>query len=138
MLKKLLSPNLIDRKVNVSLFILRAGVALVMIPHGYQKLIHFSEKAPEFMNFMGLGGEISLAMLIFAELSCAFLVLIGLFTRFACIPLVIAMSVALCKAHNCEIFGDGQTAFIYLISFIAVFIAGPGKYSMDTFLSAKK
>ncbi len=138
MLKKFLSPTLIDRKLNVSLLILRAFAAIVMIPHGYQKLLHYSENASEFMNFMGLGGEISYALIICAEFSCAILLLVGLFTRFASIPLIIAMAVAVCKAHNCEIFGDGQTAFLFLTCFLTVMIAGPGKYSIDAFLFPKK
>jgi len=68
---------------------------------------------------------------IFAELVCGFLVLIGLFTRLAAIPLVISMAVALFRAHHGDVFGDGEKATIFLLSFVAVLLVGPGKASID-------
>ncbi|MFM9944011.1 MAG: DoxX family protein [Bacteroidia bacterium] len=138
MLEKFLSPNLIDRKINVSLLILRVISGLVMIPHGYKKLISFSEKSGDFMNFLGLSGEISLALLIGAEFFCAILLVAGLFSRFALIPLVVAMFVAAFDAHSGEIFGDGETSFLYLACYISLLISGPGKWSLDYLLFGKK
>ena len=138
MLKNLLSPKLIDSKINFSLLIIRVVSALVMIPHGFNKLTHFSEKSGDFMNFVGLGSEISFALLIGAEFFCSILLLAGLFSRFALIPLVIAMFVAAFKAHNGEIFGDGEHSFLYMACYLALLMAGPGKYSLDNLLFKNK
>ena len=86
------------------------------------------------MSFMGLGGSLSLALLIFAELFCALFLAIGLLTRYALIPLIVAMAVAAFEAHHGEIFGKGESSFIYLVCFAVLFISGPGKYSLDHYL----
>jgi putative oxidoreductase len=41
------------------------------------------------------------------------------------------------KAHNGEIFGDAETGFLYLISYVVIFITGPSKYSADKMLLRK-
>jgi putative oxidoreductase len=41
------------------------------------------------------------------------------------------MSVAAFKAHGGDVFGDGQTATLFLSSYIALLIAGPGRFSLD-------
>lgn len=134
MLKRLLSPKLNDNGINSALLILRLVSASLMIPHGFKKLMHFSEKSEDFMSFMGLSGEISLALVVGAEFFCAILLVAGLFSRAAVIPMAVAMLVAAFDAHNGEIFGDGETSFLFLACYVTVLIAGPGKYSLDTYI----
>ncbi|MBX3253622.1 MAG: DoxX family protein [Chitinophagaceae bacterium] len=130
-MKRLLSTNYTDWAFNTALFILRVALGLMMLPHGYDKLVHFSEKKNTFMNFLGLGSTVSLSMAIFAEFFCAMFLIIGLFTRFTVIPLIIAMSMAFFKAHNAELFGAGEKAGLYLAGFLAILLVGPGKASVD-------
>jgi putative oxidoreductase len=137
MLKRMLNTGIEHQGVHLALLILRVSAAMVMIPHGYNKLMTYGEKHESFMSFLGMGGSISLGLLIFAEFFCSILLGIGLFTRYALIPLIIAMAVAVFK-HNAEIFGDGEHAFLYLAIFMALFITGPGRYSTDKFLAAKQ
>jgi putative oxidoreductase len=70
----------------------------------------------------------------FAEFFCAAFIILGLFTRLAAVPLVIAMSVALIYAHKGQFFGDGEKAAIYLVAFLAILFIGPGKASLDRFI----
>ena len=116
---------------NIGLLILRLGFGILMVPNGYNKLVNFVTFKKDFINFLGMGSSVSLALLIFAELICASLVILGLFTRFAAIPLVIAMTVAVVKAHKGMIFGEGQMAAMFALSFLVVAILGPGKISVD-------
>lgn len=134
MLKQLLTPKLNDIRINGALLILRLVSASLMIPHGFKKLMHFSEKSEDFMSFMGLSGEISLALVIGAEFFCAILLVVGLFSRVAVIPMVVAMFVAAFDAHKGEIFGDGETSFLFLACYVTLLIAGPGKYSLDNYI----
>lgn len=138
MLKKFLSPTLNNQRTNISLLIIRVVSGLVMIPHGYKKLIQFSEKSQDFMSFLGLSSEISFGLLVGAEFFCSLLLVAGLFSRFALIPLVIAMSVAAFKAHSGDIFGDGETSFLYMACYLTLLIAGPGKFSLDGVLFGQK
>ena len=131
MLKQILSTKVSALQANISLLLLRVTAGVLMIPHGYMKLQNFTEFKAKFMDFMGLGPSVSLSLTIGAELVCAVLLIAGLFTRFAVVPLIVAMIVAVFKAHNGEIFGDGEHAFLYLAAYVVILIAGAGKYSAD-------
>lgn len=133
-MKRILSINYSSTAFNLAMLLLRAVSAILIMPHGYNKLVHFSEYIPKFINFLGLGSNISLSLVIFAEFFCALFLIIGLFTRLVVIPLIIAMSVALFKAHNGEIFGDGEHAALYACCFITILLCGPGKISVDGML----
>ncbi|HRO48408.1 DoxX family protein [Agriterribacter sp.] len=130
-MKKLLSTGYTDWAFNIAMLVLRAGLGLMMLPHGYDKLVHFAAKKNTFMNFLGMGSTVSLSLSLFAEFFCAIFVIIGLFTRFTVIPLIIGMSVALFKAHDAAIFGAGEKAALYLTGFLVILLVGPGKASAD-------
>lgn len=130
-MKKLLSTNYTDWAVSIALLVLRVGMGVMMLPHGYGKLVHFAERKNSFMNFLGMGSTVSLSLSLFAEFFCAIFVIVGLFTRFAVLPLVIGMGVAVFNAHDAQIFGDGETPALYLAGFIAILLIGPGKVSAD-------
>ena len=134
MFKKILSTKINDTQVNVALLILRVTAGVLMAHHGYGKLTHFSEMQTKFMDFMGLGMTASLALVVFAEFFCSLLLIVGLATRFALIPLIITMTVAVIKAHGGDIFGDGEVAFLYLAIYVTLLLKGAGKYSADGFL----
>lgn len=130
-MKKLLSTRISPWALNLSLFLLRVGLGLLMIPHGYNKMIHFSDRSDDFMNFLGMGSAVSLALVIFAEFFCALFVAIGLFTRLTVVPIVITMGVAVFKAHDADIFGEGERGMLFLIAAVVVMLCGPGKASVD-------
>ncbi len=102
-----------------------------MIPHGYGKLISFASRSSTFADPFHIGHPTSMALVIFAEFFCAVFVLLGLFTRLACIPLIVTMSVAVFHAHNGAIFGKGELPALFLAGYIALLFTGPGKISMD-------
>ena len=130
-MKKLFSTACSETAFNIGTFLLRVGAGVLMIPGGYNKLMNFSTMKPMMINFLGLGQDVSLGLLIFAEFFCAGLVIIGLLTRLATIPLIIAMVVALKEGHKWNVFGDGQLPSFFIVAFITILILGPGKYSVD-------
>jgi len=138
MLKEQLYTRISVRRLHVCLLILRVALGVLMAYHGFGKLINYDEKAAKFMSFMGMGGPISLALLIFAEFFCSIFLAIGLLTRYALIPLILAMGVAAFDAHEGEIFGEGEHSFMYMVCYLVLFIAGPGKYSIDNYLVKQK
>ena len=83
---------------------------------------------------MGIGTTASLALLVFAEFFCSLFLVLGLFTRFAAIPLIIATAVMVFKAHHGDIFGDGETAALYLTGYIVLLLVGPGRVSVDSLI----
>lgn len=130
-MRQLLSTNYAASAFNVGMLLVRVTFGIFMMLHGYDKLIHFSEMKNDFMNFMGMGSTLSLILVVFAEFFCALFVILGLFTRLSCIPIVITMAVALFKAHGGEIFDKGQHAAMYLAIFLFIALVGPGKASVD-------
>ena len=130
-MKQLLSTKYSAGAFNTAMLLLRLVVGFLMINHGYGKLVHFSEYQNKFMNFLGMGQTISLALAVFAEFFCSLFLILGLFTRLSSIPLIITMGVALFKAHNADFFGEGETASLFLGCYLMILILGPGKVSVD-------
>ncbi|MEP7237761.1 MAG: DoxX family protein [Ferruginibacter sp.] len=134
-MRKLLSTKYSAGAFNAAMLFLRLTVGILMMMHGYDKLVHFSQYQTKFMNFMGMGITTSLALIVFAEFFCSIFLILGLFTRLAAIPLIIATCVMVFKAHNGDVFGDGQTASLYLISYVVLLFVGAGKVSVDGMIS---
>ena len=104
----------------------------MLLNHGWPKLQKLMAGGEiKFMNFLGLGETTTLYLVVFAEFVCAFLVVIGAFTRLALIPLIITMLVAVFMVHWADPFGDKESAIIYLMAYICLLIAGAGWYSVD-------
>jgi putative oxidoreductase len=130
-MRKLLSAKYSDGAFNAGMLLLRLGLGVLMMHHGYHKLVHFAEEKAKMINFMGIGQGMSLALVVFAEFFCALFIVLGLFTRLAAIPLIVAMCMALFKAHDGQFFGQGEMAALYLVGFTALLCCGPGKVSVD-------
>ena len=130
-MKKLLSTQYHAISFNIAMLTLRLFAGILMMSHGYDKLIHFSEKKAVFHNFLGLGTTNSLLLVIFAEFFCALFVMIGLFTRLVAVPLIIVMTVAVFEIHQMDFFQTGEKASLFLSIFITLLLCGPGKASID-------
>ncbi len=130
-MKKLLSTKYSAGTFNVAMLLLRFGVGVLMINHGYDKLIHFSAMKADFMNFLGLGNSISLTLVVFAEFFCSLFIIIGLFTRLSVVPLIITMAVALFMVFKGDVFGKGELPALYLAAYVVLLLLGPGKISVD-------
>jgi putative oxidoreductase len=133
-MRKLLSTKYSAGAFNAAMLILRLGVGILMMMHGYDKLKHFGDLQHKFMNFLGIGSTMSLALLVFAEFFCSLFLILGLFTRLAVIPLIIATCVMVFKAHNGDVFGDGETAALYLTAYLVLLFVGPGRVSVDSMI----
>jgi putative oxidoreductase len=106
----------------------------MLINHGLDKLMNFTTYSARFADPFGIGKTPSLALTIFAEFFCAAFIIIGLFTRLAAIPLIIAMSVAFFYANKMN-YQKGELPLLFLICFVCILIAGPGKASLDRFVA---
>ena len=130
-MKKLFSVSYSAGAFNVAMLLLRVGFGVLLLPHGYDKLVHFATMKTHFINFLGMGQTMSLALTVFSEFFCSMLLILGLFSRLACIPLIIGMCVVVAKAHNYDFFGDAEHGAMYLVGFLVIFLVGPGKISVD-------
>lgn len=135
MLKRLNSATLsefVDVKTSAAIF--RISVAFFMIyGHGWGKLMNVFAGEFQFADPIGLGPTISLILAAFAEGICSLLIIAGYWTRFAAAVLSINMAVAVFFVHfpAGDWFGDMELALFFMVSFIVIFLLGPGKYSID-------
>lgn len=121
---------------DLALLLLRITVGgLLLINHGIGKIEKLQNPPVKFMDFMGIGPEASLCLVIFAEAVCSMLVVLGLVTRLACIPVIITFLVAILDAHAGSPLSKIELPLIYLLSYIILLITGPGKYSIDRGIS---
>jgi len=123
--------------IDLSLLLVRLAAGGFMFTHGFGKLQILVNGNFEFGDPIGLGPEISLGLTVFAEILCAFLVLVGLFTRLAVIPLIITMLVAVFIVHADHDFGKKELGLFYLINYLVIFLSGAGKYSLDKLILKK-
>ena len=82
----------------------------------------------------------TLVLVIFAEVVCAGLLVLGLFTRAAALVLAFTMAVAFYHGHGAKLTGmgnDGEIAFLFLGVFVALFLMGGGRFSLDAKMGAK-
>jgi len=131
-MKKFFSTRYTDFSFDLSLFLLRAGFGfLIFLNHGLPKLTGFAERKDRFYDPFGLGSPASLILIIFAEVFCALLITMGLFTRLAALVLVIAFLVIVFMRHKGDPLKEFEDAVLYLLVFIAILLCGPGKWSID-------
>src|SRR5688572_3111413 len=128
---KFLQLNFLPRSADVALLLLRVwhGAALLLL-HGWGKLTGFSSMADKFLGPFGSGTTASLALAVAREVLCSTLMVLGLFTRVAALGSAATMATAYWFAHGARLTGtgNGELPFLYLGVFLALFIAGAGKY----------
>lgn len=137
---KFLHLNFIPRSADVGLLILRVWFGLSMlILHGWGKLTGFQAMTQKFADPLNLGTTPTLVLAIFCEVVCSALIVLGLFTRAAAVVGIITMGVAFWIVHQHKLSGpgSGEMAFLYLATYVVLFVAGAGKYSVDANIGAK-
>lgn len=117
----------------LGLLILRLGFGgTLVLQHGLPKLLGFSNMMHSFPDPIGIGSTITLAVAVFAEFLCSILVVLGIFTRWAAIPLVLLMAIAFAVVHGSDPFHKKELALLYLTAFSSILVAGPGRFSCDS------
>lgn len=133
-MKKFLEIDFLPRSPDLALLVLRVwlGVTLLVV-HGWGKVSGFSAMSEKFGDPIGIGSTASLALAAFAEVVCAALVAVGLFTRFGALVLICNFCVAFFLAHGHALSGphSGELPFLYLAGFVTLFIAGGGRFSLS-------
>ena len=140
MLKRIFAPEQNSWFTDIALLTLRLWLGLTMLfAHGLVKLRNYSDMSGEFPDPLGVGHQVSLTLAVFGEVVCAALLAVGLVTRFAALNLAATMSVAFFLVHRAALSGEGsgEMAFIYLTGFVALLLAGGGRFSIDALIFKK-
>lgn len=134
-LRKFLNLEFLPQSTDLGLLVLRAVLGLTMLfNHGLGKALEYSSLKSKFGDPLGIGSQASLSLAVFGEVVCAALLVLGLWTRFAAAGLAVTMGVAFALVHDLRLKpggNSGELAFIYLAGFVAILLAGPGRYALD-------
>lgn len=124
---------------DIALLIFRVTISSFMLfGHGLGKLNRlFSGDEIKFFDPFGIGQQFSLALAVFAEFFAAGLIILGLLTRISSVSLIITMFVAGFIYHADDPFGSKEKALMFLVSYVLIFLTGPGKYSLQSLLKTK-
>lgn len=122
---------------SLGLLLLRVTFGCLMLVHGLQKLTGFSEIADSFPDPLGMGSQLSLIAAIGAEVGCSLLLIVGLGTRFAAVPLAFTMLIALFVVHAEHEWKVKELAACYLAVYAVIAISGPGIFSIDHLISRR-
>jgi putative oxidoreductase len=115
------------------------SVGLVFVTAGWGKLQNL-ERVIEFFRSLGIPApELQAPFVAATELACGLLLVLGFATRFAAVPLVVTMVVAIRTAlweeleGVADLFGRAEHLFIVLLVWLAV--VGAGAISLDAVLA---
>ena len=125
----------------MALLLLRVWVGLSMLLlHGWPKALLFGERAQSFPDPLGIGGQASHALAVFGEAFCSVLLVLGVLTRFSAMAGIVTMGVAFFMQKKGALSGaaSGELAYVYLACYVVVFVAGPGRFSLDQRLGGGK
>jgi len=134
LIKKMLENPTYGAKVDFSLLLIRIIAGGFMLTHGYPKMIKLLDGNFQFADPLGLGVELSLILAVFAEIVCAFFILLGILPRLSSIPLIVTMLVAAFIAHAGDPFKSKETSLMYLLLYVVILLLGAGKYSIQSLL----
>ena len=123
---------------DMGLLILRLAFgATMLLSHGQGKLLNYSSLMHKFPDPLHIGNSLSLGLVIGAEVLCALMISLGLFTRWVSIPLIITMAVAFFLVHGGDPWAKKEMAFIYMGAFMASGLLGSGRFSLDYLIRKK-
>ncbi|PWH81269.1 DoxX family protein [Brumimicrobium oceani] len=124
------------QNINIGLLVMRVVIGAFMLTHGWGKMLNlFSGEPIQFPDPMGIGATASLAMAVFSEVLCSILLIVGLGTRLAAIPLLLTMLVAGFIFHINDGFAKQELALLYGMVYLVITVMGAGKYSIDQLIS---
>ena len=133
----------LDKYRQTGLLVLRLGLGIMFVIHGFPKMMAGPEKWAELGGVMGLLGlkfapAVWGFMAAFAELGGGLLLILGFFFRPACALLAFTMFVAmfmhLSKGDSLNIASHAIEA---CITFISLIFIGPGDYALDSKIKGK-
>ncbi|WP_428663863.1 DoxX family protein [Runella sp.] len=131
-------PNSKVAYTDLGIFVLRVFVPLLLITHGYDKLLSFLDGADKFPDPLHIGVRFSHALAVIGEVVAPILVILGLWTRLASVVEIIHFLVVVFMMHANEPLGEKEHGLLFLIPYVTILLTGAGKYSLDASLYKKK
>ena len=130
---------------NLARLFMRLFVGVMLLQFGIRHLVNYNIMVTDFPTVMNMSPSTPLVLMIIIEWACSLLIMTGFLTRLSTIPPIAAM----CAAEyyilhdmvpNLPIYGldstdPGYLPIMFIGIYIYILIAGPGKISLDYFIS---
>ncbi len=130
---------------NMARLFLRLFVGVMFMQFGIRHLMNFEHFSTTFPGTLGMSPEMTLTVMIVIELLCSLLIMVGFLTRLATIPPIISMLIAehyiLADIHTTispyliNSIQPGYLPIMFIGIYLFIILAGPGKISLDYFIS---
>jgi putative oxidoreductase len=132
---------LAKRTDSLALLVARLTVGVLFVSTGWGKVNNLA-KVTDFFTELGIPmPAFNAALASYAELVCGFLLVIGLASRLAAVPLVVTMTIAILTAKRSELHSVpdlfGFVEWTYLAILLVIFALGPGKIALDTLVERR-
>lgn len=126
----------------VAPLVARITLGVLFVSTGWGK-VHDLDKVTGFFTELGIPmPHLNAVMVSLVELIGGGLLLLGLASRFAALPLIASMAVAILTAQREQVHGladlFGLVEWTYLALLLWIVLAGPGSISLDHWLVTKK
>lgn len=128
---------------NLGRLFLRLFVGIMFMQFGIRQIIDFQHLCDHFPAILGMDSTTTLIVMTCIELICSTFIMFGFLTRFMTLPPFISMIVA--EYYLLQKFGEatylldwqqqGYLPIMFLGIFFFIMLVGPGKISVDYFLS---
>ncbi len=115
---------------NLGLLILRVGFSAMLLNHGIEKFEILLASEIKFADPIGLGQTLTLILVLIAEIISPILILIGFKARWASIPPILLMLVAIFVVHQGDSLFESELAILYLLAFSTIALLGSGRFSV--------
>lgn len=128
---------------NLGRLFLRLFVGVMLAQFGVRQILTFAQTASTFPGVLGMTPAASLIVMICIEMICSIFIMFGFLTRVMTLPPFLA----LCVAEFYLLQGAGESPYMltwqnegflpimFLGIFFFILLVGPGKISVDYFLS---
>lgn len=123
---------------SLGLLLLRlAAGGLIAVTHGWAKVTDFAQLKDTFPDPLGMGSSLWLSSTAAVEVGCGALVVLGLATRIAALPLAFTTGVAAFAIQRDAPFAEKELPLLYLAAYLALLLNGAGIFSLDARLARR-
>jgi putative oxidoreductase len=136
--------RLISTSAPAAVLLIRLMVGAVFVSEGIQKFLFPADVGAGRFAKIGFPSPELIAPFVGSfEIACGILLLLGLLTRLAAVPLIVVMLTAIATTKIPILMNDGfwkmaheaRTDWSMLLGLIFIFIVGAGRWSLDALLS---